>query len=450
MARVQQVETAVGESDFETRLPPPRHLFDQAVEVDDLGLGGEQFGSVQGMKDFCRTRHGGPQLADHDGGGDVGELGGGRRVEARPQGCCKSGHHGIAGSGDVINLTRLGRQMGHRLGRHQRHALLAAGRQHRRDTAFGDDPSGRRGDLAVVAGRQAAGLLQLAAVRRDPGSAAIAGKVVTLGIDHDRAAAPRRGLHHGANYRLVQQPLAVIGENHCGNLVDHRQRGGRDPLLRRRVETARRIAVNPQQLLSAGNKAILDGGAGAGHADQLHPALNRIQAETRQVLDIRSGGILADHADSLRPRSERRQIAQDVAGAPEHGGFLTYTQHRDRGFRRNTLNSAVDEAVKHDVAQHKHGYPGKALDGAGKVGARRRGADPAVSQRIRTHARLPALPGPPKHALRLHNNRLITSIGSSNAGPPSALLDCVEAGKQTTDRAVCRGPLTARNGRIAD
>src|SRR3546814_20747876 len=81
-----------------------------------------------------------------------------------------------------------GRHPGH----YKRHALLAAGGEEAAEAGFGDHLARGRDDRRVVAGRQAAGLLQLAAVGRDPAAAAVAPEVAPLWVDPPRRSQERR------------------------------------------------------------------------------------------------------------------------------------------------------------------------------------------------------------------------------------------------------------------
>lgn len=84
------------------------------------------------------------------------------------------------------------------------------------------------------------------------------------------------------------------------------------------------------------------------------------------------GGVIApDDRDEPRLGSKGDQIADDVAGAAEHGCFPFDPQHGNGCLRRNTLDRPVDEAIQHDIADTQHA----------SVGER-----PHQRQKVRTHA----------------------------------------------------------------
>ena len=69
----------------------------------------------------------------------------------------------------------------------------------------------------------------------------------------------------------------------------------------------------------------------------------------------RAGVVVADHADENAARAERHQIARDIAGAADHDFGALDRDHRRRRLRRDAGHVAIDEFVKHQIADAEHG-----------------------------------------------------------------------------------------------
>ncbi len=109
MTGVQNVETAVGHHHL---------LATQAGGLHgnlELGFGHDaKAGFLLGVERICqlhRADGGGPQLADHDAGGGVGQGTGLVQALAGGQRGGQGGDDGITGTGHVIHLVGLGRQV---------------------------------------------------------------------------------------------------------------------------------------------------------------------------------------------------------------------------------------------------------------------------------------------------------------------------------------------------
>jgi hypothetical protein len=60
-------------------------------------------------------------------------------------------------------------------------------------------------------------------------------------------------------------------------------------------------------------------------------------------------------------------ICGDIACPAEHLARLIDQQHRDRRFRRDPLDIAVDEAVEHNIANYSNPRSGKVTDVLGQA-----------------------------------------------------------------------------------
>ena len=65
--------------------------------------------------------------------------------------------------------------------------------------------------------------------------------------------------------------------------------------------------------------------------------------------------ILAGEADENAVSAERRDIARDIAGAADLDLAARHREHRRRRLRRNARDFAVDEVVKHEIADAEYG-----------------------------------------------------------------------------------------------
>ena len=171
------------------------------------------------MPQFGERHRRGAALADHDGGRGIGGAHGGLERRLHRQ---QHRHHrddGIAGAGDVAHLDRISRNVDRRVTvEMQRHALLAAGDQHR--LAFDELRQLGRGvgDLGFRRHRTMHGGAELLTVRRDQGGAAIDAVIVAFRIDHDRLAVPARRIDHGPDDARRQHAFGVIGQDHGADL----------------------------------------------------------------------------------------------------------------------------------------------------------------------------------------------------------------------------------------
>src|SRR5262249_59290266 len=74
------------------------------------------------------------------------------------------------------------------------------------------------------------------------------------------------------------------------------------------------------------------------------------------------GSILADQAHKGTASAKARNVARDIAGAADQHLAFCHGKHRGRGFRRDAANIAVDELVKHQVADAEHALAADALE----------------------------------------------------------------------------------------
>ena len=61
--------------------------------------------------------------------------------------------------------------------------------------------------------------------------------------------------------------------------------------------------------------------------------------------------VVTDKTDEDAARTERRDVARDIAGAADHRLGAIDGDHRRRRLRRDARHIAIDEVVEHDVIE---------------------------------------------------------------------------------------------------
>ena len=79
--------------------------------------------------------------------------------------------------------------------------------------------------------------------------------------------------------------------------------------------------------------------------------------------------ILADNSDKTGLGAQRNQVAHHVTGAAQHGVLTHDIEHRDRGFRRDSVDRSIKEMIQHDIAYAKHPGFFQTSDHRHKVGS---------------------------------------------------------------------------------
>ena len=77
-----------------------------------------------------------------------------------------------------------------------------------------------------------------------------------------------------------------------------------------------------------------------------------------RVAQDETGLVIADEADKDARRAQRGDVARHVAGAADLDGIVLDPQHRGRRFRRDACDFAVDEVIKHHIADAENGLLG--------------------------------------------------------------------------------------------
>ena len=268
MAGMQQIEAAVGEADAQP-LPVPfvEPLVEHRPVEHDLVLVRERRRRQHAGTQFGRRHGRGAALADHHGGSRIGDVHGVGELHTGRHHRGQHRHHGIAGTGHVAHLDRMGGD-GNQLSSarsgvlHQRHALLAARHQHGAAAHDAIEFGDRRRDLGRAGDRAPGDFGEFLAVRRDQRGVGVIRKVLALGIDDHRLAGLARRLDHGADDARGQHAFGVVGEHDRPNPRQRLEHRIDDRLLDLAGNRLCQLPVGAQQVggMMLGDEADLAGG----------------------------------------------------------------------------------------------------------------------------------------------------------------------------------------------
>ena len=215
---------------------------------------------------------GGPELADDDAAGAVGDRHRVAQPEAAGQHRGQRGDDGVAGAGHVEDLARLGR--------HLQRDRLASNSDMPSSERVSSRPSSPSAAqllrLRVELRRARPGadhLRQLGPVGRDHGRAGVARIVAALGIDQHRLGELAGLLDHARDVR--QAALAVVGEQ--DRVVGRQRRSYSARHAREHLVIGLVLEVDPEQLLGPADDAQLDDRVELGVAAEQQPHALRFE-----------------------------------------------------------------------------------------------------------------------------------------------------------------------------
>ena len=169
------------------------------------------------------------------------------------------------------------------------------------------------------------GKLRSDQVHEGPGPNLVGGHVAHVDRDrvHGHAAEDRHlaPTHDGA---------APVGERPRVAVGVARRDGGDDPCRHPGLDVGGGFPVGAKQLLAAGDIAGLDRRLAALGREQLG-LRSRFGLDQRPQLG--AGVVVTDHRDVPRRDADGGEIAQHIAGASRHGGFVLVAKDRYRRFR---------------------------------------------------------------------------------------------------------------------
>ena len=124
-----------------------------------------------------------------------------------------------------------------------------------------------------------------------------------------------------------------------------------DGLLDLGIDRRGLFGIGSQQMgvVQIGDEPGLDGRDPSGASIKRE---GNLRAGVEMPADARRCLVPADHGDKVAAGAERRDVARDIAGAADHLLGRRRIDDRRRRLRRNPRYGAIDEAVKHHVADH--------------------------------------------------------------------------------------------------
>ena len=225
------------------------------------------------------------------------------------------------------------------------HAILAARHQHTAELQRRRHSPGLLLELLIVA-EPPGHKLELLAVRRDQGGAAIGAVVFALGVYDHRQSGGARGADHLLD--VAQPALTVIRDN------DHVMAGELLEILieerHARVLADGRLEVYAHELLVARDHAQLDRGIEQLVALQGVSYAGLVQ-QPRQAVRLL---VVAADGEQRAARAQGADVARHVRRAAQALVHPGHRHHRHRRLGGDALHLAVPVAVEHGVADHEH------------------------------------------------------------------------------------------------
>ncbi len=187
---------------------------------------------------------------------------------------------------------------------------------------------------------------------RDQRRGAVAFIVFFFGIDDaDNLTAARSG-SHPLQKLAVDRALAVIGNDDCVEIRRVRDDEFTQPFQRAFTNGLAVLAIQADDLLvvRAGDDPAFFYGLEARVDDDARRGCADFPKRRDHSL---AGLILADDPTSRDLPAQASNIMNDVRRSAEAGFFRGDPQHRDRRLRREPLDLAPNESVKHKIADHE-------------------------------------------------------------------------------------------------
>ena len=87
-----------------------------------------------------------------------------------------------------------------------------------------------------------------------------------------------------------------------------------------------------------------------------------------QPLHLLRRTVIPYHTDKNTACAQSTDISSHIGSPTQSGALARYTQDRDRGFRRNSLNLPFNEPVQHHIADTQHSRCAYLLQNGRKIG----------------------------------------------------------------------------------
>ena len=327
---MQQIETAVRKTHFESLAAPLFHPVECRLPRDDFHAAARQFGGPERRRDVVGVGDRGADLADDDPRRRIGQFHrpAGRNPCRQTRG--HGGGHRVAGAGNVEHVARFRGEMPRRLSLYdQAHAVRAPGRENALHAGTIDKTVGRGDDVFIAVRRLSGSLGELLQVRRDQVRSRVRREVAALGVDHHRNACLDGEGDNLLGEAAAEHPLAVIGKYHGAAVRQRRQHLFQNAFPKPAVQRLQGFLIGAEHLLGAGDVARLDGGRPVVAVDQIGLGAGQL---AQQRGDPRAGGIAADDRDEGGRDPQAREVAGDISGPAEHFHLTLHPQHRNGRF----------------------------------------------------------------------------------------------------------------------
>ena len=113
------------------------------------------------------------------------------------------------------------------------------------------------------------------------------------------------------------------------------------------VDSGDFFRIDAQQLLRSRHETGFQSGRPPAHGDQIGFDIRQL---TQQGSQFPALVIITDDADQGRVKAKRGKVARHIPCTARHGCFACAAHDRNRRFRRDARDIAIDEPVQHDVA----------------------------------------------------------------------------------------------------
>ena len=341
---MQNVEDAVGHHHFLAALARRRNRLFELLFAHHAKAGLSP--AADRVFQLDRGNGGCTQLTDHHARRGVSEIAGLFQGVAGRQGRRQHANHRVAGAGHVVHFLGLGRHMQRRTPRlQQRHPLLRARHQQRRQFEFGDELHAALNDLRFILAL-AHHRFKLREVRGEQRRAAIAFEIGAFRIDQHRHARFACESDHGLD--AGQRPFGIVRKDQRANRA---QRLLNALVHRLRIDAGEALfKVEADQLLIARQHPQLGDSRVSRDGDEV-----ALHIDVGQRLAQRAGGVInPGQSHQARGCPQRGNVHRYVCRAARTFFDIFHLHHRHRGFRGNTTGGAVPVAVQHHITHHQH------------------------------------------------------------------------------------------------
>ncbi len=213
-----------------------------------------------------------------------------------------------------------------------------------------DELAGGGFEVVGAADGKLGGDLGLAEVGGQHGGAGVASVVAAVRIDDDGRPALAGAVQGGGDDLGVEDPFAVVFEDHGVGLGGGGAGGGGEAVEDGPAGRGAAFAIDAEELLVVGDEAGLLGRAAGRVGDQ---RVGEAGSGGEQVAKLVGRAIGTDEADHAHGGSQLGGLHGDVGGAAGHLVLVVHLQDLDRRLGAEAVGAALDVAVEHHVADDR-------------------------------------------------------------------------------------------------